>query len=62
MEDFKEIIPVSNLLDEELNSIRGGSADNTVAESGGGKKGDIECNMGKITTDEAKDINACPGK
>lgn len=38
MEDFKEIIPVSNLLDEELNSIRGGSADNTVAECGGGKK------------------------
>ena len=49
MKDFKEIIPVSALLDEELNAIRGGAAENTVAECGGGKKGDLDCQMGKIT-------------
>lgn len=61
MKDFKEIIPVSVLLDEELNAIRGGASDSTVAECGGGKKGDIECNMGKITLTEADDaLIACP--
>lgn len=60
MKNFKEIIPVSVLLDEELNAIRGGAADNTVAECGGGKKGDIECTMGKITISELKALVACP--
>lgn len=62
MKRFKEIIPVSTLLDEELNAIRGGASDQTVAECGGGKKGDIDCSMGKITITiaEAKELIACP--
>ena len=62
MKRYKEIIPVSTLLDEELNAIRGGAADTTVAECGGGKKGNIECNMGKITITiaEVKELVACP--
>lgn len=60
MKNFKEIIPVSVLLDEELNSVRGGAADNTVAECGGGKKGDISCDMGKITISPVQELVACP--
>lgn len=45
MKNLKEIIPVSALLDEELNAIRGGDSDSTVIECGGGKKGDIECSI-----------------
>lgn len=60
MKNYKEIIPVSMLLDEELNAVRGGAADNTVAECGGGKKGDLECSMGKITITEVQELTACP--
>lgn len=48
------------LLDEELNAVRGGASDNTVAECGGGKKGDIECHMGKITIAQVQELVACP--
>lgn len=60
MKKYKEIVPVSMLLDEELNAVRGGAADNTVAECGGGKKGDIECSMGKITITQVQELVACP--
>lgn len=60
MKNYKEIIPVSMLLDEELNAVRGGAADNTVAECGGGKKGDLECSMGKITITQVQELVACP--
>lgn len=59
MKGFKEIIPVAVLLDEELNEVRGGASDTTVAECGGGKKGDIECSLGKITLSQAQEIEAC---
>lgn len=60
MKRFQEIIPVSALLDDELNAVRGGASDQTVAECGGGKKGDIDCSMGKITLTQVEELVACP--
>jgi hypothetical protein len=60
MKRFQEIIPVSALLDDELNAVRGGASDQTVVECLGGKKGDLECSMGKITLTEVKELIACP--
>ena len=58
MKNFKEIIPPAILLDEELNAVRGGASDK-IAECGGGKSGDIECNMGKITISDKQELTAC---
>lgn len=43
-EKFEEIIPTSNLLDEEMEALRGGQNANAI-ECGGGKI--IDCNIGK---------------
>ena len=50
---FKEIISSSSLLDEELNALRGGAASDTTIECASGKIGGLECDKGKIETDDA---------
>lgn len=63
MKSYREIIPVSVLLDEELNAVRGGAADNTVADCIVGKKGDIVCDIGRVSVTPAtpvKDLIALP--
>lgn len=59
MNRFQEIIPVSALLDDELNAVRGGASDQIIAECGGGKKGDLDCDMGKITMSQVQELVAC---
>ena len=54
IQNFEEIIPTSNLLEEEMEALRGGTNTSSV-ECGGGKI--ISCNIGKDVIADAK-INA----
>lgn len=59
MSTLKEIIPGSNLLDEELSAIRGGAGDVFVAICKIGEKDGLKCDTGEIPVTGNGDIDAC---
>ena len=58
MSSLNEIIPDSNLLDDELSAIRGG--DPFIAICRVGQQGDLKCDTGEIPIfGQQDDIDAC---
>ncbi len=49
LENIKELIGSSDLVEQEMNSLRGGNAKELVAVCSVGTSGNIRCDLGKIT-------------